>query len=308
MTTKWMAMRTQNLISSIGNTPLIKLKRVLPDEISPNVEIYVKAEWFNPGGSVKDRPALQMVQDGISSGAFQRGQTLIDSTSGNTGIAYSMIGAAMGFPVALVMPENVSFERKRMIEAYGAKIIFSDPLEGSDGARDVVKNLVDENPSQYFFPDQYGNASNWKAHYQTTGPEIWRDTQGLITHFIAGMGTSGTAMGTSRFLKEQNSNVEAIALQPESFHGIEGWKNMDSSHKVPIYDASIHDRKITIPTEPAYHWARELARKEGVLVGPSAGGALYGALEVARELDQGLIVVVFADGGDKYLSTNIWSS
>lgn len=296
----------QALIESIGNTPLIRLRRVLPPEISPEVHVFAKAEWFNPGGSVKDRPALRMIQEGFRTGKFKKGQTLIDSTSGNTGIAYAMIGAAMGFPVTLVMPENVSKERKTIVEAYGASIILTDPLQGSDGAREEVEKIVSKNPGKYFFPDQYSNEDNWKAHYETTGPEIWRDTQGQVTHFVAGMGTSGTMMGVGRYLKEKNPEVTIIALQPEPFHGVEGWKNMDSSQPVKIYNSKIHDRKLTIPTEPAYAWARALAAKEGLLVSPSAGAALYGALEGIKGLQKGVVVIIFADGGDKYLSTDLW--
>jgi len=296
----------ESLLHYIGNTPLLRLKRVLPDTILDTMRVYAKAEWFNPGGSVKDRAAYGMIRQGLDAGLLKQGQTLIDSTSGNTGIAYAMIGAAMGFPVTLVMPENVSLERKKIVTAYGAQIIYSDPLQGSDGARDLVEALVAKSPGKYFFPDQYSNEANWKAHYETTGPEIWRDTEGQITHLIGGMGTSGTMMGTTRFLKEKNPDIRCIALQPESFHGIEGWKNMESSQPVKIYNAKIHDAKITIPTEPAYHWARELAAKEGLLVGPSAGGALYGALEAIQNVEKGLAVVIFADGGDKYLSTQLW--
>lgn len=296
------------LIEKIGKTPLLRLGRVLPREFAKNVEVYAKAEWFNPGGSVKDRPAWNMIREGRSSGAFQEGQILIDSTSGNTGIAYAMIGAALGFPVELVMPRNVSVERKKIVQGYGAKIIYSDPLRGSDGARDLVRELVEKNPSRYFFPDQYSNPANWRAHYETTGPEIWDQTEGRITHFVAGMGTSGTMMGTARFLKEKNPKIETIAVQPESFHGIEGLKNMETSVSVKIYDAKVHDKKITIPTEPAYEWTRLLAAKEGLLVGPSSGGALFGALTTLRDLKEGVVVVVFPDGGDKYLSTQLWDS
>ncbi len=297
----------RSIIESIGNTPLLRLRRVLPESLSSKVEVYAKAEWFNPGGSVKDRPALHMIQTGRNTGAFKPEQVLLDSTSGNTGIAYAMIGAAMGFSVELVIPENVSFERKKMIQAYGAKIIYSDPLLGSDGARDKAVEIVAANPEKYFFPDQYSNPSNWRAHYETTGPEIWEATEGKITHFVAGMGTSGTAMGTGRYLKEKKSDISIIALQPEGFHGIEGWKNMDSSTPVKIYDSSVHDVKYTLETEPAYHYARELASKEGLLVSPSAGGALYGTLQAIKDLEEGVVVVVFADGGDKYLSTQLWA-
>ena len=297
-----------DLVDHIGNTPLLRLQKVLPDDVSPRVQVYAKAEWFNPGGSVKDRPALRMIRDGIASGNFKKGQTLIDSTSGNTGIAYAMIGAAMGFPVTLVMPKNVSLERKAILEAYGATIIFTDPLEGSDGARQVVQELAQRDPQKYFFPDQYSNDSNWKAHYETTGPEIWRDTEGKITHFVAGMGTSGTMMGTGRYLKSMNNSIVTLALQPESFHGVEGWKNMDSSVPVKIYDPKVHNIKMTVPTEPAYGWAKELACKEGLLVSPSAGAAFYGALECIKSLKEGVVVVLFADGGDRYLSTGLWSN
>lgn len=296
------------LLEKIGKTPLFCLQRVLPGGLSLRLEIHAKAEWFNPGGSVKDRPALNMIREGLASGAFRKGQSLIDSTSGNTGIAYAMIGACMGFPVELVMPKNISMERRKIVESYGAKILYSDPLKGSDGARTMVQEIVLKNSDRYFFPDQYSNPANWQAHYKTTGPEIWEQTNGRITHFVAGMGTSGTLMGTSRFLKEKNPKIQVIAVQPESFHGIEGLKNMDSSVPVKIYDAKVHDKKITIPTEPAYEWTRALAAKEGFLVGPSSGAALYGVLTALRDLQEGVAVVVFPDGGDKYLSTPIWES
>ena len=295
-----------NLLEKIGNTPLVRVKKVVAGHVSPKVEIYAKAEWFNPGGSVKDRPAFRMVREAQASGAFKQGQTLIDSTSGNTGIAYAMIGAAMGFPVSLVMPKNVSLERKKIVRAYGAGIISSDPLKGSDGARALVQEIVEKDPKKYFFPDQYSNPSNWRAHYDSTGPEIWRDTGGRITHFVAGMGTSGTMMGTSRFLKEKNPKIKTIAVQPETFHGIEGLKNMDGSMPVKIYDPKVPDQKITIPTEPTYEWTRRLASQEGLLAGPSSGAALYGALSVLKDLEEGVVVVIFPDGGDNYLSTQLW--
>ena len=300
--------KANNLLHHIGNTPLLRLGRSLAGSVPPEIEIYVKAEWFNPGGSVKDRPAYKMIHDAMTAGSFRSGQALIDSTSGNTGIAYAMIGAAMGFKVMLAMPRNVSLERKKIVEAYGAEIIYSDPLKGSDGAREMVQDIVSENPQKYFFPDQYSNPSNWRAHYESTGPEIWRQTNGRITHFIAGMGTSGTVMGVSRFLKEKNREVKTIAVQPESFHGIEGLKNMDSSVPVKIYDSSVHDSKLTIPTEPAYEWTRRLAFCEGLLVGPSSGAALYGAVSALAGLKQAVAVVIFPDGGDKYLSAHFWDS
>ncbi len=295
-----------DLLSRIGETPLLKLQTIIPNSISPKVEFHAKAEWFNPGGSVKDRAAYRMIQDALSSGRFRKGQTLLDSTSGNTGIAYALIGAAMGFPVEIVMPTNVSFERKKILQAYGASIIYSDPLLGSDGAREKAKQMAESNKEKYFFPDQYSNPSNWKAHYDTTGPEIWRQTQGRVTHFVAALGTSGTVMGAGRYLREKNPNIRIVALQPEPFHGIEGWKNMKASTPVGIYDPSIHHELITVSTEAAYAWTRELALKEGMLVGPSAGGALHGALQAAKDLKEACVVVMFPDGGDKYLSAGIW--
>jgi len=295
-----------SILERIGKTPLLRLRRILPRGTPSSVEVYAKAEWFNPGGSVKDRPAWQMIRDGEAEGKFAPGKTLTDSTSGNTGIAYAWIGAARGFPVELVVPKNVSEERKKILNAYGAKIVYSDPLLGSDGARELVKKMVEKEPGRYFFPDQYSNPSNWKAHYQTTGPEIWEQTKGRVTHFVAGMGTSGTMMGTSRFLKEKNSKIFTLAVQPDAFHGLEGLKNMDSSFPVPIYEPKHHDRKITVETEPAYELARRLARKEGLLAGQSSGAALFGVFELLKEVREGVIVAIFPDGGDKYLSTQLW--
>lgn len=294
------------LLDQIGRTPLLRLKKILPPGTPESVQVYAKAEWFNPGGSVKDRAAWQMIRDGESEGKFGPGKTLIDSTSGNTGIAYAWIGAAKGFPVELVMPRNASEERKKIISGYGAKIVYSDPLLGSDGARDWVETIVHKDPRKYFFPDQYSNPSNWKAHYQTTGPEIWEGTQGKVTHFVAGLGTSGTLMGTSRFLKEKNQRVFVLAVQPEPFHGLEGMKNMESAIPVPIYDSKRHDQKLTVQTEPAYELARRLAREEGMLVGQSSGAALLGVFELLKKVREGIIVVIFPDGGDKYLSTRVW--
>ena len=294
------------LLDRIGRTPLLRLKKILPPGTPESVQVYAKAEWFNPGGSVKDRAAWQMIRDGESEGKLGPGKTLIDSTSGNTGIAYAWIGAAQGFPVELVMPRNVSEERKKIISGYGAKIVYSDPLLGSDGAREWVETIVRKAPHKYFFPDQYSNPSNWKAHYQTTGPEIWEETKGKVTHFVAGLGTSGTLMGTSRFLKEKNPRIFVMAVQPEPFHGLEGMKNMDSAVPVPIYDPKRHDQKLTVQTEPAYELARRLAREEGMLVGQSAGAALLGVFELLKKVREGVLVVIFPDGGDKYLSTRVW--
>ncbi len=295
-----------SILDQIGNTPLIRLKRILPKGTPSSVEVYAKAEWFNPGGSVKDRPAWQMIRDGEASGALGAGKTLIDSTSGNTGIAYAWIGVVRGIPVELVMPKNVSEERKKIVTAFGAKITYSDALLGSDGARELVKDVVARNSTGYFFPDQYGNPSNWKAHYLTTGPEIWEQTKGRVTHFVAGMGTSGTMMGTSRALKEKNPKIMTLAIQPEPFHGLEGMKHMESAIPIPIYEPQRHDRKLTVKTEPAYELTRRLAREEGLLVGQSSGAAFLGVLELLRTVREGVIVAVFPDGGDKYLSTNLW--
>lgn len=297
-----------SILERIGKTPLLRLKQILPKGVPSLVAVYAKAEWFNPGGSVKDRAAWQMIQDGEAQGALTPAKTLIDSTSGNTGIAYAWIGAAKGIPVELVMPRNVSEERKKIVTAFGAKITYSDPLLGSDGARELVKEMVAANPEKYFFPDQYSNPSNWKAHYLTTGPEIWEATGGKITHFVATLGTSGTMMGTSRFLKEKNPKVVTLAVQPDPFHGLEGMKHMESAIPIPIYEARRHDRKITVQTEPAYELTRRLAREEGLLVGQSSGAALLGVFELLKEVREGVLVAIFPDGGDKYLSTALWDS
>ena len=295
-----------SILDQIGNTPLLRLKKILPRGTPDSIEVYVKAEWFNPGGSVKDRPAREIIRDAEAKGAFKGGKVLLDSTSGNTGIAYAWIGAAKGIPVELVMPTNVSQERKRILSSYGAKITYSDPLLGSDGARELAKDIVKKHSDKYFYADQYANPSNWRAHYETTGPEIWSQTEGRITHFVAGLGTSGTLMGTSRFLKEKNPKIFTLAVQPDPFHGLEGMKHMDSSVPIPIYEPERHDRKMTVQTEPAYELTRRLAREEGLLVGPSSGAALLGVLELLKEAREGVIVAVFPDGGDKYLSTQLW--
>ena len=297
-----------SILNCIGRTPLLRLKKILPKGTPSSVEVYAKAEWFNPGGSVKDRAAWKMVQEGEAKGALRAGKILIDSTSGNTGIAYAWIGAAKDFPVELVVPKNVSEERKKIITGFGAKIIYSDPLLGSDGARELAKEIVGKSPGKYFFPDQYSNPSNWTAHYETTGPEIWNETQERVTHFVAGLGTSGTMMGTSRFLKEKNPKIFTLAVQPEPFHGLEGLKHMESAIPVPIYDPKRHDEKITVETEPAYELTRRLAREEGLLVGPSSGAALLGVFHLLKRVREGVIVTLFPDGGDKYLSTQLWES
>lgn len=276
-------------------------------DVPPGVRIWAKLEGFNPGGSVKDRPALRMLQEGLKSGKLTRDKVIIDSTSGNTGIALAMIGAALGFRVDLVIPANVSVERRRIIEAYGATAIDSDPLEGSDGAIRLCRQIIAEDPERYFKPDQYFNEANPLAHYSTTGPEVWEQTQGRITHFLAGIGTSGTVMGTGRYLKERNPAIQVLAVEPDdAFHGLEGLKHMASSIVPGIYHEGELDGKIPAPTDEAYEMVYRIGREEGVLVGQSAGAACWAALQIARTIEHGDIVVVFPDFGDKYLSTNLW--
>jgi len=290
----------------VGNTPLVEL-RTIRDGVAPGVRLLGKLEGFNPGGSVKDRPALRMIEDGLASGRLTPGKTILDSTSGNTGIALAMVGAALGYPVELVMPSNVSAERKQVIAAYGAKVVFSDPLEGSDGAIRLCRKILADNPEKYFKPDQYNNPANPLAHYETTGPEIWRQTEGAVTHFVAAIGTSGTIMGTGRYLKEQNPAVQVIAAEPDdAFHGLEGLKHMATSIVPGIYHEEELDQKIGIATDEAYTMVYRLGREEGLLLGQSSGAVLVAALQVARELDEGTIVLLFPDFGDRYLSTNLW--
>ena len=301
---------TQGLVTAgitrlIGNTPLLRI-RMFEREF-PKVEVYAKAEWFNPGGSVKDRAALSMVEDGERSGALTHKKTIIDSTSGNTGIAYSLVGAAKGYRVKLVMPANVSAERKALVVAYGAEIVYSDPLEGSDGAIIKVREVVAENPESYFYPDQYSNPANVRAHYEGTGVEILQQTSGRITHFVAGLGTTGTFVGTSRRLKEHDSSIRTIAVQPEdSFHGLEGLKHIPTAIVPKIWEPSVADEIWGCPTEPAYDLARGVARSEGLLVGHSSGAALWAARRLAEQIETGVIVTVFPDSGDRYISTGLY--
>jgi cysteine synthase B len=272
------------------------------------VRIWVKLEGFNPGGSVKDRPALRMIQEGLRRGELRPGKTIIDSTSGNTGIALAMLGAAFGYPVELVIPANVSKERRQIIEAYGAVAIESDPMEGSDGAIRLCREVIKQNPDRYFKPDQYSNEANPLAHFETTGPEIWEQTQGRVTHFLATIGTSGTVMGTGRYLKQRNSNIQILAVEPDdAFHGLEGLKHMASSIVPKIYHEEQLDGKIPAPTDEAYDMVYRLGREEGLLVGQSSGAAAWAALRIARTLDEGEVVTLFPDSGDKYLSTNLWA-
>jgi cysteine synthase B len=294
-----------SILQSVGNTPLIRLSRAI--DVPKGVKVYAKAEWYNPGGSVKDRPALRIVEDAEASGRLTRDKIIIDSTSGNTGIAYAMIGCVKGYKVALVMPSNVSEERKAIVKSYGAEIIYTDPLKGSDGAILEVRKLVEQEPDRYFFADQYNNPSNPSAHYHTTGVEIWEQTKGKVTHFVAGLGTSGTLMGTGGRLKEFNPDVQIIAVEPATpIHGLEGLKHMDTAIVPGIYDPTFPDRKIKVDTEDAYRMVRALGTKEGLLVGYSAGAAMWAASQVARELKEGYVVLVFPDSGHHYLSTSFW--
>jgi cysteine synthase B len=293
----------QGLLERIGNTPLLRFRR-----IPAGLEVLAKAEWVNPGGSVKDRAAANIVAEAKRSGELGPGKILLDSTSGNTGIAYAMLGAAEGFPVKLCIPSNVSPERARIIRAYGAEILSTDPAEGSDGALRKARQLAAEEPQKYFYADQYSNDANWRAHYHGTAEEIWRQTEGRVTHFVAMLGTSGTFVGTSRRLKELNPEVRCISLQPDSpFHGIEGAKHMATSIVPHIYDESIADDNLFISTEDAYAMTKRLAREEGVLVGISAGAAMVGSLQVAKEAEaDSVVVAIFPDGADRYWSERVW--
>jgi S-sulfo-L-cysteine synthase (O-acetyl-L-serine-dependent) len=297
-----------NPLERIGNTPLLRLASVTHG--LRGVEVLGKAEWCNPGGSVKDRAAANIVAEATRLGNFGPGKVLLDSTSGNTGIAYAMIGAAQGFPVTLCMPENVSIERKRILQAYGANIIYTDPAEGSDGAIRYARELYAGDPDKYFYADQYSNDANWRAHYIGTANEIWQQTQGRVTHFVSMLGTSGTFVGTTRRLKELNPRVQCISLQPDSaFHGIEGAKHMESAIVPKIYDAELADENIEISTEASYKMVKRMAREEGLLVGISSGAAVVGCMEVASRLKKGqpaVIVTVLCDSGDKYLSERFW--
>lgn len=295
-----------DLLSRIGNTPLLRLERFghwLGDSGS---QIFAKAEFCNPGGSVKDRAARHMILSAIKSGQLTKDKIILDSSSGNTAIAYAMIGTALGYKVELCIPENAQM-KARISEAFGAKVIYTDPLEGSDGAIVKAKELYDANPARYFMPDQYNNPDNWKAHYETTAEEIWAQTQGRVTHFVAGIGTSGTLTGTGRRLKEFNPKIQIVAVEPFSaLHGLEGLKHMASSIVPGIYDPSVHNRMVKVHTEDAYEMCCRLAREEGVLVGFSSGAALQGAFEVALDNKNAVVVTVFADGGERYMNSRFW--
>ncbi|HBY63204.1 MAG TPA: cysteine synthase [Solibacterales bacterium] len=298
-----------NLLAQIGNTPLLRLAKM--DADLPGVEIYGKAEFFNPGGSVKDRPALNMILDGERTGRLNRSRVILDATSGNTGIAYAMIGASLGYRVRLCLPANASEERKRMLKAFGAETILTDPAEGSDGAIRECRKIYEADPDIYFYPDQYSNPANWKAHFETTAAEIMQQTAGRITHFVASMGTSGTFTGTTRRLKRDMPHVVCASAQPSTgFHGLEGLKHMPTAIVPAIYDESLADRNVWIETEDAYRMTRRMASEEGVLVGISAGANLHAARTLGRELAErgatGVIVTVLCDGAAKYLSEPFW--
>ncbi|HUF05490.1 MAG TPA: cysteine synthase family protein [Aridibacter sp.] len=300
------------LASLIGNTPLLRLKRLtigFPD----NIRIYAKAEHLNPGGSVKDRAALAMILDGERSGALRRGKTILDATSGNTGIAYAMLGAARGYKVVLTLPSNASPERKRILRSYGAVVIETDPLEATDGAQEEARRLKMASPDKFFYPDQYNNEANWRAHYETTGPEIWEQTGGSVTHFVAGLGTTGTFTGTTRRLQDYNPEIRAFSVQPDSpLHGLEGMKHLATAAVPGIYEAGLEDESLFVSTEDAQEMTRLLARVEGLFVGVSSGANVLAAVETARRLGQkgrgGSIVTVLCDGGERYLGENFWDA
>ncbi len=295
-----------SLVDDIGRTPLLRLDRVA-DDLPDSVAVYGKAEHLNPGGSVKDRPALRMIEAGLDAGTFRPEQTLIDATSGNTGIAYAMIGAAKGLDVALALPENASAERKKVLRAYGAELILTDPMAGTDGAQRRVKEIVDAHPDRYFYPDQYNNDANWRAHYDGTGTEILDQTDGAVSHFVTGLGTTGTFTGVTRRLKAHDASIRCVAVEPETaLHGLEGLKHMETAIVPGIYAPDLADAHRTCSTEAAVDMTRRLAREEGLLVGPSAGANVAAALDVARSLDAGTVVTILCDTGTRYLSDDFW--
>lgn len=300
-------MIVNSIVDRIGNTPLVKINKITKD-LPSGVEIYAKLEYFNPGGSVKDRPAYRMIRHGIETGELTHDKIIMDPTSGNTGVAYAMIGAALGYQVELVMPANASQQRKDIARSFGAEVTFSSAMEGSDGAIRLSRKLYAENPGKYFMPDQYNNEMNPQAHYETTGVEIYEQTQGRVTHFVATMGTSGTAMGTTRRLKEYNKNIYCIGGQPEgSLHGLEGLKHMPSSIVPGIYHEDQLDEVMWLQTEPAYDMVDRLGKEEGIIVGYSSGAAMVASLEVAKRIKKGVIVTVFCDHGDRYFEGMRWS-
>jgi cysteine synthase B len=307
VTPRYRVFQTPSVVSLIGQTPLVPLTRVIGD-LPSAVDLYVKLEGFNPGGSVKDRAALSIVQEALRTGELSPGKTLLDATSGNTGISFAMLGAALGFPVQLVMPADVSPERVQILRAYGARLVLSDPAGRTDGARQMACEMAGAEPDRYFYADQYNNPANPLAHYTTTGPEIWRQTAGRVTHFVAGMGTSGTMMGVGRYLRERNTEVHLIGVQPGSLQNpIPGLKHLATSDALAIYDPHLVDEIVVADTEEARALARRLAREEGLFVGISAGAAVIAALRAARELENGLVVALLPDGGFKYASAPFWA-
>ncbi|GAB4455545.1 MAG: cysteine synthase family protein [Anaerolineales bacterium] len=297
------------LAAHVGNTPLLPLRRLTRD-LSPRTQVFAKAEWFNPGGSVKDRPALNIIRTALANGDLGNGRRLLDSTSGNMGISYATFGAALGIPVTIVIPANASPERMSILKALGAELILSDPLEGSDGAILKARELAEQHPDLYWYANQYNNPANWLAHYNSTGPEILAQTTGQVTHFVAGLGTSGTLMGTGRYLREQLPHVKIISLQPDApFHGLEGLKHMPTAIKPGIYDESLADEQVEVQTEAAHEMVKRLAREEGLFVGISSGAAAVAALRVASKLNEGVVVTLFPDAGYKYLSDkSLWEA
>lgn len=301
--------RADNFLeSNVGNTPLIRLRNVTR-HLPETIELYAKAEFLNPGGSVKDRAALAMIEAGEKSGELTKNKTILDATSGNTGIAYAMIGAARGYTVTLCLPKNASQTRKRILKIYGAEIIETDPLSGTDGAQLKAKELARSFPDKYFYPDQYNNEANWRAHYEKSAPEIWSQTNGRITHFLAGLGTTGTFVGTSRRLKEYNPKIQVIAMQPATpLHGLEGMKHLETAIVPGIFDAQLADQNVAVETEDAQEMTRRLAREEGLFVGVSSGANVFAALRLAEKLNKRVVIVtLLCDGGGKYLSEDFWN-
>ncbi|HLE64851.1 MAG TPA: cysteine synthase family protein [Candidatus Bathyarchaeia archaeon] len=298
-------MRADDILAKIGDTPLLRLRRIKPS--SSSVEIYAKAEWFNPSGSVKDRAIYRIIREGEKFGELTKKKTILDATSGNAGISYAMIAAALGYKVHLTLPLNANIERKRTLQALGARLTLTNPLEGSDGAILNARELAEKNPDMYFYGDQYNNPANWRAHYETTGLEIIKQTDGKVTHFVSGTGTGGTIMGAGRKLKDYSSQIKVTAVEPDSpLHGIEGLKHMSSSIVPGIYDQKFADNTIQVATEEAQKMVIRLAREEGLLVGPSSGAAIVGALRLAAKLQKGLLVTILPDGAEKYLSERFW--
>ena len=302
--TRLMAPPNPGLETVVGNTPLLPL-----DRLSAAVKIYAKAEWFNPGGSIKDRPALNIIRAALSAGQLGGNRRLLDSTSGNMGIAYATLGVSLDVPVTLAIPANASQERLVILKALGAELVLTDPMEGTDGAIQVAQKMAAEDPERYYYADQYNNPANWQAHYMTTGPEIIEQTGGQMTHFVAGLGTSGTLMGAGGYLRQYNPGIQILAVQPDdSFHGLEGLKHMKTAIQPDIYDQAFPDRVLEVSTEAAYEMTLQLARREGLFVGVSSGAATVAALQVASELEQGVVVTVFPDAGYKYLSEGFWEA